>query len=118
MLSTCLCCIPRAGDPIEVGAASAVLKGGASGLRMTAAKSHMGHAEPAAGAVGILQVRLRIMQQTFSGKLHPDMVHCELHRDFCLSKVRCAGFKQALTVCELRRRQRCCRLRIRCRKSV
>ena len=51
-------CDLRAGDPIEVGAASAVLKGGTADLCMTAAKSSMGHAEPAAGAIGILHVRM------------------------------------------------------------
>jgi acyl transferase domain-containing protein len=35
------------GDPIEVGAATAILT--APALRMTAAKSITGHAEPAAG---------------------------------------------------------------------
>ncbi len=47
----------QSGDPIEVGAATAVLEGGAAAVHFTAAKSHMGHAEPAAGAVGILHVR-------------------------------------------------------------
>ena len=47
----------QSGDPIEAGAATAVLKGGVAAVHFTAAKSHMGHAEPAAGAVGILQVR-------------------------------------------------------------
>ena len=37
------------GDPIEMGAATAVLPGSHSPVRMTAAKSRMGHAEPAAG---------------------------------------------------------------------
>ena len=60
-LSFCLDCC--AGDPIEVGAATSVLKGGASGLHMTAAKSRMGHAEPAAGAIGILHVRLRVTRR-------------------------------------------------------
>ena len=49
--------IPCPGDPIEVGAATAVLHGGALPLRMTAAKSRLGHAEPAAGTVGLLHVR-------------------------------------------------------------
>ena len=49
--------MPVPGDPIECGAASAVFKGGAGAVCFTAAKSHMGHAEPAAGAVGILHVR-------------------------------------------------------------
>ena len=37
------------GDPIELGAAVAVLPGSDMPVRMTAAKSRMGHAEPAAG---------------------------------------------------------------------
>lgn len=41
-------------DPIEVGAAAAVLRSRVVPLRMTAAKSRMGHAEPAAGTVGIM----------------------------------------------------------------
>ena len=44
------------GDPIEVGAALAVLSGSATPVRLTAAKSRVGHAEPAAGAIGMLQV--------------------------------------------------------------
>ncbi|KAK9803914.1 hypothetical protein WJX72_004698 [[Myrmecia] bisecta] len=44
------------GDPIEVGAAGAVLQGGVHPVRFTAAKSRLGHAEPAAGAVGIMQL--------------------------------------------------------------
>lgn len=38
------------GDPIELGAAAAVLPGSTAPVRMTAAKAVMGHAEPAAGA--------------------------------------------------------------------
>lgn len=45
-----------AGDPIEVGAALTVLQGGAAPVALTAAKSRLGHAEPAAGAIGMLQV--------------------------------------------------------------
>ncbi len=44
------------GDPIEVSAAMAVLSGSSTHLRLTAAKSRVGHAEPAAGAIGMLQV--------------------------------------------------------------
>ena len=44
------------GDPIEVGAALAVLSGSRTPVRLTAAKSRVGHAEPAAGAIGMLQV--------------------------------------------------------------
>lgn len=45
-----------AGDPIEVGAALAVLRGSRAPLALSAAKSRLGHAEPAAGAIGMLQV--------------------------------------------------------------
>lgn len=45
-----------AGDPIEVGAATAVLSGGSVSVRLTAAKARIGHAEPAAGSVGIVHV--------------------------------------------------------------
>jgi acyl transferase domain-containing protein/acyl carrier protein len=41
------------GDPIEVGAALAVLRRGEVPLRFSATKSRMGHAEPVAGAVGL-----------------------------------------------------------------
>ncbi len=47
---------PCAGDPIEVGAALTVLQGGAVPVALNAAKSRLGHAEPAAGAIGMLQV--------------------------------------------------------------
>ena len=44
------------GDPIEMGAAAAVLSGSTSGtVELNAAKSRYGHAETAAGAIGILQ---------------------------------------------------------------
>ena len=43
------------GDPIEVGAALAVLPGNTLPLRLGAAKSHIGHAEPAAGGIGAVQ---------------------------------------------------------------
>ena len=48
------------GDPIEVGAATAVLQSRVMPLRMTAAKSRVGHAEPAAGVIGILQASLQL----------------------------------------------------------
>lgn len=52
------------GDPIEVGAILAVLgsssaatqpAGGQRVLKLSAAKSSLGHAEPAAGAIGMLR---------------------------------------------------------------
>jgi acyl transferase domain-containing protein len=51
--------IQCAGDPIEVGAATAVLAGGRAPVRFTAAKARIGHTEPAAGAVGIVHVSSR-----------------------------------------------------------
>ena len=46
------------GDPIEVGAAAGVLctgkENGENALRLTAAKTRLGHSEPVAGAVGLL----------------------------------------------------------------
>jgi acyl transferase domain-containing protein len=44
------------GDPIEVGAAAAVFGGhpGAAPLALTTSKASLGHAEPAAGVVGLL----------------------------------------------------------------
>ena len=54
------------GDPIELGAATAVLIGKTSmrkdALQLTSAKSFMGHAEPAAGIVGLS--RLSMMLQS------------------------------------------------------
>ncbi len=41
-----------------MGAATAVLHGGAAPVRLTAAKACIGHAEPAAGSVGIIHVCL------------------------------------------------------------
>jgi hypothetical protein len=58
------------GDPIEVGAALAVLAGGKSGvqyrdtpLSLWAAKSSLGHTEPAAGAAGILHAVSRYVSR-------------------------------------------------------
>ena len=42
------------GDPIEVGAAAAALGSDSRTLHLSAAKSLTGHAEPAAGMVGIV----------------------------------------------------------------
>ena len=42
------------GDPIEVGAAAAALGTDSRTLHLSAAKSPIGHAEPAAGMVGIV----------------------------------------------------------------
>jgi hypothetical protein len=51
------------GDPIEVGAALAVLQDVARPLKLSAAKSRMGHSEPAAGTVGIAQAAWQLGQQ-------------------------------------------------------
>ena len=62
------------GDPIEVGAAAAVLmKPGlarSAPLHLTAAKSFMGHAEPAAGIVGVIKLALIASQCQADPVLH------------------------------------------------
>jgi 3-oxoacyl-(acyl-carrier-protein) synthase/acyl carrier protein len=60
------------GDPIEVGAAAAVFGPGRGGapLELSAAKSHLGHAEPAAGAVGISRAAFRLAGGCALGMLH------------------------------------------------
>jgi hypothetical protein len=69
------CCAGTSlGDPIEVGAAVAVLlKPGVAreaALQLTAAKSFMGHAEPAAGIVGIAKLSLILGHQLADPILH------------------------------------------------
>ena len=44
------------GDPIEVNAALAVLRRTVTSVQFSAAKSRVGHAEAAAGGVGMVQV--------------------------------------------------------------
>ena len=51
------------GDPIEVGAATAVLPGAGLPLRLTAAKSRFGHAEPAAGSIGMMHAAAQLGMQ-------------------------------------------------------
>lgn len=59
------------GDPIEVGAAFAVLQGpDGEPLSMQAAKSRLLHTEPAAGAVGLASLVLRLGQQGRHEALH------------------------------------------------
>lgn len=67
------------GDPIEVGAALAVLggrtkEGSTSGQRnmlsLSAVKSHVGHAEPAAGAAGICRAAFAVSSQCSKEILH------------------------------------------------
>ena len=59
------------GDPIEVGAATAVFPG-SNGLplRLTAAKSRVGHAEPAAGSIGILQTVAQLTHMRTHAVMH------------------------------------------------
>ena len=52
------------GDPIEVGAASAVLGSSGPHVALTAFKSRIGHAEPAAGIAGCLQTYLSLCNLT------------------------------------------------------
>lgn len=65
------------GDPIEVGAATAVLPGkdGLLPLRFTAAKSRVGHAEPAAGSIGILQAASQLMNHQVRAIMHLSRVN-------------------------------------------
>jgi acyl transferase domain-containing protein/NADPH:quinone reductase-like Zn-dependent oxidoreductase/acyl carrier protein/NAD(P)-dependent dehydrogenase (short-subunit alcohol dehydrogenase family) len=63
------------GDPIEVGAATAVLPGALLPLRFTAAKSRVGHAEPAAGSIGILQAAAQLMKNETRGIMHLSRVN-------------------------------------------
>lgn len=61
------------GDPIEIGAVSAVLLGGpsrAAPLELSAAKNQLGHGEPAAGAVGICRALNRLSDSFQMGLLH------------------------------------------------
>ena len=61
------------GDPIELGAAAAVMADGAipsSPLALLAAKSWCGHSEPAAGVLGLAHARLAISQQLVLPVLH------------------------------------------------
>ena len=52
------------GDPIEMGAAVAALPGTQLPLRFTAAKSVVGHAEPAAGARSDVRCSLHALLDT------------------------------------------------------
>lgn len=70
------------GDPIEVGAALAVFGPGAVGqparrqpLELSSAKSSIGHAEPAAGAAGMLRAAFRLHSGTAVGILHLSSVN-------------------------------------------
>jgi len=58
------------GDPIEVGAALAVLPGASGRLRLTAAKSRVGHTEPVAGLVGLIHAANMIGQDIVQSTVH------------------------------------------------
>ena len=58
------------GDPIEVGAALAVFSGRAATLRLTAAKSRVGHSEAAAGASGIAQAAVQLVNASSAAIVH------------------------------------------------
>ncbi len=59
------------GDPIEVGAAAAALGVDSRTLQLSAAKSLMGHAEPAAGTVGIVHASEMLRQS--AGSMFPHL---------------------------------------------
>ena len=72
------------GDPIEVGALTAVLTAAQSGhstasLTLLASKSWTGHSEPAAGAVGIAHLCLAISQQATLPMLHLRNLNPHMH---------------------------------------
>lgn len=58
------------GDPIELGAALAVLRRSNAALRLAAAKSRVGHSEPASGAVGVTHAAAQLEQAASSVVLH------------------------------------------------
>ena len=70
------------GDPIELGAAAAVMTDGAtcsSPLALLAAKSWCGHSEPAAGVLGLTHARLAISQQLVLPVLHLRTLNPHIH---------------------------------------
>lgn len=58
------------GDPIEVGAALAVLPGARGALCLAAAKSRVGHAEPVAGLVGLIHATSMMKYHTVHAITH------------------------------------------------
>jgi len=58
------------GDPIELGAALTLLHRKSAPLRLTAAKTHFGHCEPAAGAVGITHAAAMLVQNSTYSIMH------------------------------------------------
>lgn len=98
------CCISGTalGDPIELGAALSVLRPSGALLHLTAAKSRLGHSEPAAGAVGIGQAsvmsaynvsravsHLRSLNPMLAGLLHSHPV--PKRTQLCVPRQGCAG---------------------------
>jgi acyl transferase domain-containing protein len=68
-------CVCPAGDPIELGAATSVLAPPRSSssthhLLLSAFKSEGGHAEPAAGVVGLLRLAAQVRGWPTPGLLH------------------------------------------------
>lgn len=62
------------GDPIELGAAQAVLMGNSQReqpIQIAAAKSWIGHTEAASGVMGLLQAALGLQQLVAPGDHHP-----------------------------------------------
>ena len=58
------------GDPIELGAALAVLRRSNAALRLAAAKSRVGHSEPVSGAVGVTCAAAQLELAASSAVLH------------------------------------------------
>ena len=80
------------GDPIEVGAAAAVLVEGHNRSRkeqplaLMASKSWVGHAEPAAGMVGVAHATLAL-----GGSLIPGISHLREINSYVINSMRVAG---------------------------
>ena len=58
------------GDPIEIGAAFAVLRRSDAPLRLTAAKSRIGHSEPVSGTVGLAHATAQLAHASTSAVMH------------------------------------------------
>ena len=58
------------GDPIELGAALAVLRRSDAPLRLAAAKSRVGHSEPVSGTVGLTHAAAQLAQASSSAVMH------------------------------------------------
>eukprot|EP00887_Chlorella_sp_A99_P003362 scaffold26.g3362.t1 len=80
------------GDPIEVGALTAALKrpsalrGELPAVELAAAKSHYGHAETAAGVIGIMRAAFRLHQQ-----LRPPLTHVRALNAYVTSALDSTG---------------------------